>query len=214
MVKSRNLVEITDWNECRIALVQKFMVEEICHKYLRVPQHNQSITQSYLFFPFRFCFDCLVILVNVRKDIIFMCSKEKKTYYSPVFSLDSSKCSINWGNSTPKLRTNPVLIAPQIAEEIHTTQDQQQSEWCLPRKNQHSFPSISLAFFWTHMCVACDFYSRQKNVIMATQSPLANSNFILADHIWLMMINWPSCFPPHFWRFVPISTVRAKIITY
>ena len=52
------------------------MVEEICHKYLRVPQHNQSITQSYLFFPFRFCFDCLVILVNVRKDFIFMCSKE------------------------------------------------------------------------------------------------------------------------------------------
>ena len=81
MVKSRNLVEITDWTECSIAMVQKFMVEEICRKYLRVRQHNQSITQSYLFFPFRFCFDCLVIHVNVTcswelKDIIFMCSKE------------------------------------------------------------------------------------------------------------------------------------------
>ena len=157
MVKSRNLVEITDWNEYRIAMVQKFMVEEICHKYLRVPQHNQSITQSYLFFPFRFCFDCLVILVNMRKDIIFMCSKEKKNILLTSFSLDSSKCSISSGNSTPKLRTKPVLIAPQIAEEIHTTQDQRQSEWCLPRKNQHSFPSTSLAVFWTLMCVACDF---------------------------------------------------------
>ena len=53
------------------------MVEEICHKYLRVPQHNQSITQSYLFLPFRFCFDCLVILVNVRR-ILFLCVLKNK----------------------------------------------------------------------------------------------------------------------------------------
>ena len=55
MVKSGNLVEITDRNECSIAMVQKFTVEEIWHKYLRVPQYNQSNTPSYFFFlPFSF----------------------------------------------------------------------------------------------------------------------------------------------------------------
>ena len=84
-------------------------------------------------FFFRFCFDTvnLIILLNMRKDIIifiFQCNWNTcNVIYSPVVSVVSSKCAISSGNSTPKLRTKPVLIAPQTAEEIHTTHDQRLS---------------------------------------------------------------------------------------
>ena len=137
----------------------KFTVEEVCHKYMRVPRYNQSSTQSYFFLLSFFVLTVnLIILLNMRKDIIifiFQCNWNTcNVIYSPVVSVVSSKCAISSGNSTPKLRTKPVLIAPQTAEEIHTTHDQRLSGWCLPRKNQHSFPSISLACFWTyiHVC--------------------------------------------------------------
>ena len=117
----------------------------------------QSIEYTILFlFSFFFVLTVnLIILLNMRKDIIifiFQCIwNTSNTIYSPVVSVVSSKCSISSGNRTPKLRTKPVLIAPQTAEEIHTTHDQRLSGWCLPRKNQRSFPSISLACFWTYM---------------------------------------------------------------
>ena len=119
----------------------------------------QSIEYTILFlFSFVFVLTVnLIILLNMRKDIIifiFQCNWNTcNVIYSPVVSVVSSKCAISSGNSTPKLRTKPVLIAPQTAEEIHTTHDQRLSGWCLPRKNQHSFPSISLACFWTYMRV-------------------------------------------------------------
>lgn len=47
MVKSRNIVEIDNQDECSIPLVQKFAVEEICHKFRRnlsrlLPEYEKS----------------------------------------------------------------------------------------------------------------------------------------------------------------------------
>lgn len=47
MVKSRNIVEIDNQDQCSIPLVQKFAVEEICHKFRRnlsrlLPEYEKS----------------------------------------------------------------------------------------------------------------------------------------------------------------------------
>ena len=82
----------------------------------------QSIEYTILFlFSFFFVLTVnLIILLNVRKDIIifiFQCIwNTSNIIYSPVVSVVWSKCSISSGNRTPKLRTKPVLIAPQTAE--------------------------------------------------------------------------------------------------
>ena len=122
------------------------------------------ITRTFFNFPWRFQLsgvDCIQIYFERYATVlmvIFQCNWNTcNVIYSPVVSVVSSKCFINSGNRTPKLRTKPVLRALQIAEEIHTTHDERLSEWCLPRKNQHSFPSISLEFSWTSICAAFDF---------------------------------------------------------
>ena len=73
--KYRNLVDINNKDECRgIRMVQKFAVEEICHKYLLIliPEYDQSNRGFVKVFRYSFSETSPMIFNRHKSDFILV----------------------------------------------------------------------------------------------------------------------------------------------